>query len=348
MNIMNFNYFEEVLTKTSNYVSNIFAQLKVAEPWDGAQNLPMFLQSMYFFREATLLGKTYLLILNKEKEAEESVSKTDKHIEVIQKHYGRNVIYIIENITSFKRRDLVDKKINFIVPGTQLYLPIAALDFRETFKKRSKNLDEQLGATAQVILLMYLYGNLNDEILMKEVMDIMKVSKMNVSRAFDELISFKLATSINLGRSKLLKFYIHHSELWEKAQPHLFNPVKRTVWIDRLNFDNISTMKWIKSGELALSTSSMLMQPQHNTYAVELKKWNTIKELFNIEELQHDHDGSVKIELWRHDPSILAREDIIDPLSLILSMENNDDERIEMAKDQLFKDLRSNNEWYRD
>ncbi|NRB65105.1 MAG: hypothetical protein HRU40_19160 [Saprospiraceae bacterium] len=343
---MNFNYFEEVLTKTSNYVSSIFAQLKITEPWDKARDLPMFLQSMYIFREATLLGQTYLLFINKE--TDESVSKIEKHIEVIQRHYGRNVIYIIENITSFKRRDLVDKKINFIVPGTQLYLPLAALDFRETFKKRYKNLDEQLGATAQVILLMHLYGRLSDEIFIKEIIDVMKVSKMNVSRAFDELISFKLATSINLGRSKLLKFHIHNSELWEKAQPHLVNPVKKIVWIDRFHFDNISKMKWIKSGELALSTYSMLMQPQLDIYAVELKKWNTIKELFNIEELQHDHDGSVKIELWRHDPSLLARENIIDPLSLLLSMENNEDERIEIAKEQLFNELGRNHKWYRD
>jgi len=99
---------------------------------------------------------------------------------------------------------------------------------------------------------------------------------------------------------------------------------------------------------LALSTYSMIMQPQHDTYAMYLKEWSTIKKLFNIEEQEHDHDGSVRIELWRHDPSLLARDNIIDPLSLILSMENNDDERIEIAKEQLFKDLRSNYEWYRD
>ena len=107
---------------------------------------------MYMFQEATLIGETYLLIISKEKEANESVNKIDKHIELIRKLYGRNVIYILENITSFKRRDLVDKNINFIVPGTQFYLPLAALDFRETFKRIYKNSEEQLGPTAQVIL----------------------------------------------------------------------------------------------------------------------------------------------------------------------------------------------------
>jgi hypothetical protein len=42
--------------------------LKVAEPWGGAQNLPIFLQSMCFSREATLLGVTHKTFKPSEKD----------------------------------------------------------------------------------------------------------------------------------------------------------------------------------------------------------------------------------------------------------------------------------------
>ncbi|NQY33705.1 MAG: hypothetical protein HRT37_01795 [Alteromonadaceae bacterium] len=345
---MNFITEEDVFKNTINYVSNVFSQLNMIGTWHETDNLPIFLQANYVFKEATLLGETYLLIFSKEKDADESVSSIDTHIQLLKKRYGINIIYIVDNITSYKRRHLIEKKINFVVPGKQLYLPVAATDFREIFQRRNTRTEEQLGPTAQAILLKFLYHDLSTEISSQEIIKILKVTKMTVSRAFNELISFKLATPINQGRNRLLKFNFQDYKLWDKAQPHLVNPVKKAVWIDKFHFQHISKMNLIESGELALSSYSMLMHPEYDTFAVYTKEWGTIKKLFNIEEQTSREKDSVRIELWRHDPCLLSNKKIVDPFSLLLSLEENDDDRIEIAKEEILKEIGRKNKWFKD
>ncbi|MFT6966822.1 MAG: hypothetical protein ACJAT1_002045 [Marivirga sp.] len=347
LNIMNFIEEKNVFKNAANYVSNVFSHLNVVGTWNEADNLPIFLQANYIFKEATLLGETYLLIISKENDADESVSSLNTHIQLLKKRYGINIIYIVDNITSYKRRHLVDKKINFIVPGKQLYLPVAAIDFREIFQRKEARAEERLGPTAQAILLKFLYNDLSNEISSQEIIKKLKVTKMTVSRAFNELISFKLATTISHGRNRLLKFNFQKYELWEKAQPHLVNPVKKSVWIDKFHFQHISKMNLIESGELALASYSMLMHPEYDTFAVYTKEWGTIKKLFNIEEQTYKEKDSVKIELWRHDPCLLSNKKIVDPFSLLLSLEESDD-RIEIAKEELCNEIGRKYKWFKD
>ena len=39
-------------------------------------------------------------------------------------------------------------------------------------------------------------------------------------------------------------------------------------------------------------------------------------------------DADVIIELWKYDPVLLSRDGMVDPLSLVMSFEDNEDERM--------------------
>jgi hypothetical protein len=54
-----------------------------------------------------------------------------------------------------------------------------------------------------------------------------------------------------------------------------------------------------------------------------------------IDELER----SVVIELWRYDPCLLSQSNSVDRLSLYLSFEAADDERIEAALEELLKGM---------
>lgn len=343
---MNLYQNHVILQKVEKYVGSIFSSLTIIGPWNEAMSLPMYLQNTYVFIEVSLLGKSYLLFFSSDGEIEESVSKISKHVDVIQRYYGQNIIYLTEGITSFKRRDLIEQRVNFIVPGMQLYLPLAAIDFRETYKKAGMSDIQSLSATAQSVVLMHLYGQIGSDLLSKQVMDLLGVSKINVSRAFNELISLKLADAKKVGRNKVLNFYLDKTELWKKAQPHFINPVKKRVWVDNQQLKNIQEIKLIKSGESALSEYSMIISPQTPTYALNSKEWSTIKRLFHIHE-SFKHDEAIEVELWRYEPSILSNNKIVDPLSLVLSLDT-DDERIEIVKDEILEEVRSKYQWYKD
>ena len=55
-------------------------------------------------------------------------------------------------------------------------------------------------------------------------------------------------------------------------------------------------------------------------------------------ELQHelvDATRQVRVEIWQYDPGILGKNGIADPLSLALSLQENHDERVEQAVEEL-------------
>ncbi|WP_455631503.1 hypothetical protein [Megamonas sp.] len=47
--------------------------------------------------------------------------------------------------------------------------------------------------------------------------------------------------------------------------------------------------------------------------------------------------NQVKIEIWKYSPFILAKDNIVDPLSLIMTLKNENDERIQEAVESLLK-----------
>ena len=65
-----------------------------------------------------------------------------------------------------------------------------------------------------------------------------------------------------------------------------------------------------------------------------LEKENKLKGLNQFE-------GKYCLEIWKYDPNLLmqniAKEAVVDPLSLYISFTDNQDERIEMALEQIIK-----------
>jgi hypothetical protein len=93
----------------------------------------------------------------------------------------------------------------------------------------------------------------------------------------------------------------------------------------------------IEAGETALSRYDMIMSPRNSVYAVNYKEWAGLKKLMQIEELPGPYDDAIMIELWRYDPEILATEDRVDPLSLYMSLIDEHDDRVNIAKDELLE-----------
>lgn len=157
-----------------------------------------------------------MLVLDINEVESESATVKKKHINVVAKHFCDHVIYVIQNITSFNRKRLVDQRIDFIVPGKQLYLPFLAVDFRESFKNKETNTRKCLDAMAQVLLLQHIYQKSDMTIAAQALAAKMGVSKMNISRAYKELVSFELSTNVQKGQQKLLHFELSGNDIWQK------------------------------------------------------------------------------------------------------------------------------------
>ena len=44
-----------------------------------------------------------------------------------------------------------------------------------------------------------------------------------------------------------------------------------------------------------------------------------------------------EIEIWKYDPAVLARDHVVDPLSLIMTLQENADERTEEAIEEILE-----------
>ena len=87
------------------------------------------------------------------------------------------------------------------------------------------------------------------------------------------------------------------------------------------------------AGDSALTEATMLNPSSVMTYAVYAKsfaKEKLVNELI-------DPDEQVRVELWEYDPKQFSEDNMADRLSVALSFEANEDERVEEAVEELLE-----------
>ena len=52
-----------------------------------------------------------------------------------------------------------------------------------------------------------------------------------------------------------------------------------------------------------------------------------------------DANTDVNLELWKYDPKLLSQSEMVDVLSLVMSFEDEEDERIQEAVEDLLQQL---------
>ena len=67
--------------------------------------------------------------------------------------------------------------------------------------------------------------------------------------------------------------------------------------------------------------------------------WKTALENDVLKQIPYPDEGAVEVEVWNQDPGILGSNGSVDPLSLYLSLRKTDDERIQIALDELMRKI---------
>ena len=154
---------------------------------------------------------------------------------------------------------------------------------------------------------------------------------MTATRAARELLQFNLFELEQRGRARYLRLAGDRRELWEKAKPHLRTPVFRTLWTYDQRILKASGARW--AGESALARMTMLNEPQHQVVAVTSETIQKAKQAGIFFEPREITNG-VALQVWRYKPEMLDKK-TVDPLSLWLSLQDRQDNRIQMALDEI-------------
>ena len=248
---------------------------------------------------------------------------------------------MIKELTAYNRKRLIEKGINFIVPGKQLYLPEFLIDLRESFTKtRTKSKNEKLLPSAQFILIYHiLHRNESaklENLSFKEMANKLGYTAMAITKAVENLKYLGVVNVVG-EKQKFIRFRQNIVELWQDMELRKLwiTPVLKKVFLDEIP----DGLFLLKSNISALSVYSDINPDRQKSYAInktlfyELQKNNPF---INANE----YDGKYCLEVWKYNPLKLVSEmqnysNVIDPLSLYLSLQENKDERIEMALEQI-------------
>jgi hypothetical protein len=297
--------------------------------------LPLYLTNEFEIWRLNLFGEEVLVALA-DSHTKLDLARLAKQRESIQTRLGATVVLVLPQIRSYERRRLIQKRVPFIVPHRQMYLPMLLTDLRETFAPRIEGEIKTMSWVAQVVVLRHLLFHDVTECPLARIAEMLGYTPMAISQAVDELVSLDLCERIRLGREKRIRFRATSPELWRTALPHLRSPVKKALLVHELAG---RIKKSPRAGLTALSDRTNIVSNTVLTIAwseVELREATAEKA---PEIAEFDEDAKAIIEVWAYSPRSLATGATVDPLSLFLCLRDDPDERIQAALEQLVEEI---------
>lgn len=251
-----------------------------------------------------------------------------KQIEIL---VGMPVVVILDSLTYYERERLINQGVYFIISDKYVFLPSLIANVQA--KKKEKN-PSKLTPVAQYVLLYFLLSEESKaEYTIKDLERIMPYNYVALARAVANLEDCKLcSTEIkdNTG-IKHIRFGGYKRDLWAKAQNYLSSPVKKVLYCDAIPEGDFSI-----SGVNALSQYSHLNSERYETRAI----WD---KLFNLPGAQFNEvEGLCKIEIWKYPTTMpyLSNHNVVDKLSLYLSMKDEPDARIEKELEIIIEEMK--------
>lgn len=358
------------------YVESVLGLKLRLKPWENVKVLPYALRDRYEFF-ITNIFNAQCLILKERPQREASVADVAKHIQAIHNFQALNklpktddlMIFVTDTLPSYDRKRLVEKGVQFIVPGNQLFLPAFGMDLREYYRQRLDK-PQVLSPATQAMLIQYLIKGWQHPLLTTRAAFEQSCSyaKMTVTRAIKELTDLDIVKpGKELGEAAII-FPLSPKETWERAKDAMRTPVKKTLWLNAIPeaFDT----PMLLTGETALAEMSLLASPKVPCFATTAARFDQSRtraqsernaaygDMFGawsstsktsqskleatapyVEVPQHH--AACCIQFWSYEP---PRSNIangtVDPFSLYLSLKDDHDERIQMCLDEMMENVK--------
>jgi hypothetical protein len=291
--------------------------------------LQFLLAQLYEFYEVTLYGNTVLAALSRSDDRL-TPSEITRHAVAIQDSFSKMPVFILPGLTSWDRKRLITSHVSFIVPRSQLFLPLLGIDLRERYAGPKANVVKLL-PLAQFLILYHLQKEVLDGYSVRELARKFGYSPSAISRAVAQLISLRLASAAP-GKKKLLSFSYQNAELWHQALPNLSSPVLRTLPIARSEIPLSCTVSGLSALSVITSLDEGLIK-YCSASAAELRSLPVKPDYKD----KFDPDAD-RLEIWSYSPKPLATDGLADPLSLSLEFADETDERVRKAVDDFLKE----------
>ncbi|MHC8324476.1 hypothetical protein [Pseudomonas sp. LB1P83] len=362
------------------YVESVLGLKLRLKPWEHVKILPYALRDRYEFFVTEILGAR-CLILKERPQREASVADIAKHMQAINNlqalrkspETGDLMIFVTDTLPSYDRKRLVEKGVQFIVPGNQLYLPAFGMDLREYYRQRLEKPQVLSPATQSMLIHFLIKGWQHRLLIARSTFEkSFTYAKMTITRAIKELTDLDIVQSgKGMGEATIL-FHLSPKETWEMAKDCMRTPVKKTLWLNAVPeaFD----IPMLLAGEAALAELSLLAGPKVPGFAMTTAQFDHIRELAHSDQHRkmnaaYGEDfgvwGSISktvkskfettspyyevpqnhaaccIQFWSYEPPHCNTvTGTVDPFSLYLSLRDEHDDRVQMCLDEMMESVK--------
>ncbi len=276
----------------------------------------------FSFYRAEFAGSAFVLLVSK-LGVNETPASCAKMSDRLSSVLPLPIVFYFSNLKFYERQRYIEKSVFFITERGEVFLPNMILHSK---KEKAKN-PSKLSASAQFLLLYHLQKVSLDGLSVSEMSSmICQYSYVSIAKAVENIETLGLCEcKKDSERSKRISFIAESRELWEKSRPYMTTPVKDVKYCE-----DIPSVRFQYSGISALASYTMISQDEVPTIAVYSGRF----EKTDFRGL-NDFDGNVKIEIWRY-PEMDTESDVIDRLSLFLSLEGDTDPRVDKENKIMF------------
>lgn len=310
-----------------------------------ASRLPLFLRGLYPLEEWTAYGVPFVIAHPLENLAVKTMAK---HREALETTLEIPVSFALEDATNYRIERMLEAGLPFVIENRQVYLPFLGIALNKGKGRssiRPQTPAETFSPQVQRLALMALYGDL-DGTSVTQAANLLGVTKMTASRAFDELAATDPSIVITEGRRRVLHPNKDRKELWKLLEPRMLNPVTREYHLDQLPTTDLPL-----GGISAVCSLSMLQDNPWPTFVATKEQERALGLVTDARPVVSDEfdEPACMVQVMRYEP-VPAPGNTIDPLSAILSLPEYEREDPRIANEITYilnQVLGGNNEGHR-
>lgn len=310
------------------YIEAILHQNIQLIPYEEQYKLPLAYRNAYHLNRMIINGHEALLAAPVEKIPLATLRKQYRQMAV---YTGLPCVLYLKETNYYGRDAMLEEGIPFVWEGHQIYLPYigALLEDQKRPALRSCN---QISYLIQKLLLMALYEGWQ-RITVTKAAEKLGVSKMSITRCFDELEAMDIPYLMVRSRARSISADADKKAMWEKIKPILRNPIITTYALKEKPDIQLPI-----AGTMALAHYSMLDESNRPTYAITKKNLSEIDLSAGRQTPAGEIPGCTIQEMGYQ----ISFEDgsAVDPLTIVLGMgeEELSDPRVSMAIDEMLEE----------
>lgn len=320
-----------LLDELRGYVHDVLDAAVVIDGDEPLRRLPAYLQDLYNFYPARVMDRRLVLVVPHHGSTD-TPAVVAKHRDQLRRHLDHDlVVFVAASLGADDRRRLIAKRVPFVVPGNQMFLPELAIDLREHFRLKPAARSGALSPAAQLLVIAVLLGHKLDGQAPAALAARYGYSRMTMGRAVDELRALELADVETSGKPHRLTMRRRGRDLWAHVRPLLRSPVRKRRRIPAPP----PAFGGLLAGETALGALTDLSPPAVEARAIASSDWETLARHYDLDRAPSWDESVIELETWAYDPAVLGAHGVVDPLSLWASIPDDPDERLGQAKDAL-------------